>query len=249
MPSNPPARTACSRCGSTEVFARRFVACGSQTFFEYKEKDVVIPTTSELLGRISSNWKNGPLQIWEIGMCKACLGKDSERRLVRRIGNSRIVLACAGCIFAGAVISAAVLHAYGRELHDLLLLTFCVSTLGALVAGLVWLVSSRWLRQLRRSGHIAARVLDEAFSEEAKRILTTLEGGTPNAVWGHFPLPAFKEVDDLPEGEKKHLLAEYEPTSRRRILVSVADNPIVAETAEKLRKALPREWKRALETQ
>jgi hypothetical protein len=113
-----------------------------------------------------------------------------------------------------------------------------VGVVGVPASAVMWIVNSRRLKDLERSGLVPAKRIDKSFIGEGQRIIKALlpgSGGQSAKVWGEFSVPEHKALDQIdatPE-EKKKL---RHPTPEGNIVA-------VGKTINEVEKDLPPQWK------
>lgn len=224
--------TQCSQCGSTDALEVRSLACAAIS--EWNKTNYPAPGYTTITSR-------DDIRRWEISLCKTCLPKSYRFFLNNQVASAKTALSICIPVIIIAVGIVSFVDLKGSPPYSSLRALVVGSFLLGLVAFVVgvertinFVLSLRRRKELEQSGVVPVKRLDQSFIGEGQRIIKALVSGdlgSPEKVWGVFPLPEHKTVNQLENPpEEKNI-------TRKREIVATGLN------VEALEQALPSVWR------
>jgi len=227
-------RIACSECGKTDNVEMRFVACGSQSFWEQEEG---APTSiNPAFSLMRKHWEKDNVVIWPLALCPSCQSDKYKSHHEASVAEARPWVNKYGPLSIAATLLF-VLIAPRRPGLLSMLIAFALFGAAFIVFPLfvIQYFRSSWaLRYIAKKGSLPPRKKKDAFKGLATSLIQRI--GSP------YPLPAFREVGEYSERTRKNLQGLV-ASNRTRVVLCVAD------TKDKLLSTLPADWKDLINVQ
>jgi len=228
----------CSRCGSSNSVDVRFAACGAISRWARNN----YPAPNDYLTTYDD------IRLWRIGLCETCKPsgyKSFLQNQLQEIAKQLAVFSLFLIVGALALYFQIPGQAPNPLMKPLYMFTAAIISIG-FAAGVIavpicavrWIVSFGRLKGLERSGGVASKRVGESFVGEGQRIIKALapgRGESPRKVWGEFPLPEHKTLDQL----------DVTPEAKKKLGFSIPRRDIeaVGKTIDEIEKQLPSQWK------
>jgi hypothetical protein len=228
----------CSRCGSSISVDVRYAACGAISRWARNN----YPAPNDYFTTYDD------IRLWRIGLCETCKPSGYNSFLQNQLREIAKKLAVFS-LFLIVGILALYFQIPGQAPNPLMkplyLFTaaiisigFAAGVIGVPIYAVRWIVSISRLKGLERSGGVASKRVDEAFVGEGQRIIKALaseSGESPVKVWGEFPLPEHKTLNQL----------NNPPEAKKKLGFSIPGREIeaIGKTIGKMEEQLPSHWK------
>jgi hypothetical protein len=232
----------CSSCGSGDSVEVRHAACVATTSWIRNN----YPAPNDYM-KIREN-----IEFWQIALCKGCLPAAYQTYLRNSIKKSAKLLP-----FAVICMGISVPFFFFTPLKPILALLvtalFIMGLGSTLIFTLMIILEFLNLKILEQTGVVPGKQMEKSFIGEGQRIIKAIappealsakkapapkSGETPGKVWGLFPLPEHKSLDQLGlKAEQKEKIGTGFPD---------IDIEAVGMTIDEMKDKLPPEWKSLL---